>query len=242
MTQTQLDDQRVVILGGTSGIGLATAERAAAAGGRVIVVSSSADRVAAALRELPASAEGHAVDLRDEDAVRDLFERLGAIDHLAYTAGESLQIGLIVDTDLAAARRAFETRYWGAYAAVKHAAPHLRAGGSITLSSGSAGARPSATWTVAASICGATESLTRALAVELAPIRVNAVAPGVVRSNLWSGLTDEERDGMYASLSAALPAGRVGEVDDVADAFVYLMGNGYSTGAIVRVDGGAMLV
>jgi NAD(P)-dependent dehydrogenase (short-subunit alcohol dehydrogenase family) len=110
------------------------------------------------------------------------------------------------------------------------------------LSSGSAGARPQPTWTVASGICGATEALTRALAVELAPIRVNAVAPGVVRSELWSGMSDGDREALYAAVGAALPVGRVGEVEDVAQTIVYLLGNGYSTGSIVTVDGGTALV
>jgi NAD(P)-dependent dehydrogenase (short-subunit alcohol dehydrogenase family) len=240
--QQDLDGARVVILGGSSGIGLATASRAAASGATVIVGSSSAGRIEQALAVLPASAEGHVVDLRSEDAIRDLFSRLGAIDHLVYTAGERLQLAAITATDLADARRAFEIRVWGAYAAVKHAAPKLRPGGSIVLSSGSAGMRPQPTWTVAASICGAVEALTRALAVELAPIRVNATAAGVVRSNLWGGLPEADRAGLYAAVAGSLPVGRVGEVEDVAATIVYLLTNGYSTGTVVPVDGGAALV
>lgn len=234
--------QKIVILGGTSGIGLATAQLAAADGATVVVASSNAERVDAALATLPASAEGYALDLRREAEIRDLFERLGRFDHLAYTAGESLPLGPIGTTDLEAARRAFEIRFWGVYAAVEHAAPRLRPGGSIVFSSGIASARPQATWTVASSICGAVEALTRALAVELAPIRVNAVAPGVVRSNLWRDMSEDDRSAMYASLAQALPAGRAGEVVDVAETFLYLMRNGYSTGTAVTIDGGSVLV
>jgi NAD(P)-dependent dehydrogenase (short-subunit alcohol dehydrogenase family) len=238
----ELDSQKILILGGTSGIGLATARLAAAAGATVVVASSSPERLDAALVDLPVSAEGYVLDVRSEEELRDLFERLGPFDHLAYTAGESLPLGPIATADLETARRALEIRFWGAYAAVKHAAPHLRPGGSIVLSSGSASARPQATWTVAASICGAVEALTRALAVELAPIRVNAVAPGVIRSNLWRDMSEDDRSAMYASLAKTLPAGRVGEVEDVAETFLYLMRNGYSTGTVVTIDGGTVLV
>jgi NAD(P)-dependent dehydrogenase (short-subunit alcohol dehydrogenase family) len=151
----------------------------------VIVASSSPDRIDAALERLPTSAEGYTVNVRREEEIRDLFNRLGSFDHLAFTAGETLQIGAIADTDLDAARRALEVRVWGAYAAVKHAVPHFRPGGSIVLTSGIAGTRPEREWTVAASICGALDALTRALAVELAPLRVDAAGPGVVRSDLW---------------------------------------------------------
>src|SRR3954453_17643375 len=242
MLDTQFEAQRIVILGGTSGIGLATAERAAADGATVIVASSSAERIDAALERLPASAEGYTVDVRREEQVRDLFNRLGGFDHLAFTAGETLRIGAIADTDLEAARLALDVRLWGAYAAVKHAVPHLRTGGSIVLSSGIAGSRPEPNWTGGASICGALDALTRALAVELAPIRVNAVAPGVVRSDLWREMSEEERAAVYDLLSEALPVGRVGEVGDIAQTFLYLMRNGYSSGTIVTVDGGSVLV
>jgi NAD(P)-dependent dehydrogenase (short-subunit alcohol dehydrogenase family) len=238
----ELHSQKIVILGGTSGIGLATAQLAAAEGATVVVASSSPGRLDAALARLPVSAEGYALDVRREEEIRDLFERLGRFDHLAYTAGESLPLGPIAATNLETARRALEIRFWGAYAAVKHAAPRLRQGGSIVLTSCIASARPQATWTVASSICGAVEALTRALAVELAPIRVNAVAPGVVRSNLWRDMSEDNRSAMYASLAQALPAGRAGEVGDVAETFLYLMRNGYSTGTVVTIDGGSVLV
>jgi NAD(P)-dependent dehydrogenase (short-subunit alcohol dehydrogenase family) len=242
MGDMELDSQKIVILGGTSGIGLATAQLAAAAGARVVVASSNGERVEAALANLPITAEGRVLDLRREEEIRALFERLGPFDHLAYTAGDSLPLGPIATTDLETARRALEIRFWGAYAAVKHAAPRLRPGGSIVLTSGIASTRPQATWTLASSMCGAIEALTRALAVELAPIRVNAVAPGVVRSNLWRDMSDDDRSAMYGSLAQALPAGRAGEVDDVAETFLYLMRNGYSTGTTVTIDGGSVLV
>ena len=239
---TKFESERILILGGTSGIGLATAERAAADGATVIVASSNAERIDAALERLPASAEGYTVDVRREEQISDLFSRLSSFDHLAFTAGETLKIGAIADTDLEAARLALDVRLWGAYAAIKHAVPHLRAGGSIVLSSGIAGTRPEPNWTVAAAICGALDAFTRALAVELAPIRVNAVAPGVVRSELWRQMSDEDRSAMYDSLSEALPVGRVGEVSDIAQTFLYLMRNGYSSGTVVTVDGGSVLV
>jgi NAD(P)-dependent dehydrogenase (short-subunit alcohol dehydrogenase family) len=140
----ELHSQKIVILGGTSGIGLATAQLAAAEGATVVVASSSPGRLDAALARLPVSAEGYALDVRREEEIRDLFERLGRFDHLAYTAGESLPLGPIAATNLETARRALEIRFWGAYAAVKHAAPRLRQGGSIVLTSGIASARPQA--------------------------------------------------------------------------------------------------
>ena len=242
ISTTNLQNQRVVLLGGTSGIGLATARAAVAAGASVVVVSSRGQRVAEALAVLGSQAEGHAVDLNDEAAVRGLFERLGPFDHLVYSAGESLQIGLLSDTDLDVVRKAFDLRVFGAIAAAKHAAPHLRPGGSVVLTSGVASLRPQKGWTVAASICGAMEAFTRALALELAPLRVNLVSPGFVRTPLWANIPEAAREAMYAERGAALPVGRVGEAEDIAQTYLYLMTNRYSTGQTVVVDGGGVLV
>ncbi|MGW6277962.1 SDR family oxidoreductase [Kribbella sp. NPDC055071] len=237
-----VQDQRVVVLGGTSGIGLATAQLAAGQGATVIVASSNPDSVKRALETLPPNASGEAVDLTDAAAVAAFFDRLDPFDHLVYTAGESLTLLPVASMDLARARQAFQLRYFGAVGAVSAAAAKIRPGGSVVLTSGAAGDRPSAGWSVAASICGAMDSLVRALAVELAPLRVNAVKPGVVRSPLWSDLSIEDQQSLYDETSRLLPVGRVGEVTDIAEAYLYLMNQGYATGTIVTADGGHALV
>ncbi len=234
-----LKDKRIVVLGGTSGIGFATAEAAAREGAEIVVASSRQASIDRALAALPRGASGQQVDFADEQQVHDLFDRLGPIDHLVFTAGESLKLGALADTSLELARRFFEIRYWGAVMAVKYASPHIRPGASIVLSSGMAGRRPRKGWTIAASICGATESLTRALAVELAPIRVNLVCPGLVKTALWDNMAAPDRDAMYARASQSLPVGRAGEAADLAEAYLYLMRCGFSTGQVVIVDGGA---
>jgi NAD(P)-dependent dehydrogenase (short-subunit alcohol dehydrogenase family) len=234
-----LRDKRVAVLGGTSGIGLATARLAAGQGATVIVASSNPDSVKRALDTLPDSATGEAVDLTDGAAVKAFFDRTGPVDHLVFTAGEPLTLLEVASMDLAAARQAFELRYFGALAAVCAALPRLRAGGSVVLTSGSAADRPGPGWSVAASICGAMDSLVRALAVELAPLRVNAVKPGVVRTPLWSGMSPQD---LYDATAKVLPVGRVGEPSDIAAAYVYLMNQEYATGSIVAVDGGHVLV
>ncbi|HET6985078.1 MAG TPA: SDR family oxidoreductase, partial [Kribbella sp.] len=229
-------------LGGTSGIGLATARLAAAQGATVIVASSNPESVKRALDALPTTASGEAVDLTDPAAVRAFFDGLDPFDHLVYTAGESLTLLEIASMDLAQARKAFELRYFAALGAVSAAVSKIRRGGSVVLTTGAAGDRPSPGWSVAASVCGAVDSLVRALAVELAPLRVNAVKPGVVRSPLWSNMSVEDQETLYDETSRLLPVGRVGEVTDIAEAFVYLMNQGYGTGTILTVDGGHVLV
>jgi len=237
-----LQEKRIVVLGGSSGIGLAVAKAAAREGAAVVIASSQKAKVDTALAGLPRGAEGHMVDLTDEAAVKALFERLGAFDHLVFTAGENLQLGALGQTDVETARRFFDLRYWGAFRAAKYGAPSLRPGGSIVFTSGLAGARPHAGWALAASICAAMEGLTRALAVELAPIRVNIVAPGVVRTPLWADMTEADRDVLYARMAQALPVGHVGEAEEVAGAYLYLMRQTYGTGQVLGVDGGGALV
>jgi NAD(P)-dependent dehydrogenase (short-subunit alcohol dehydrogenase family) len=139
-------------------------------------------------------------------------------------------------------RKAFDVRVFGAITAVKYAAPNLRHGGSVVLTGGVASLRPHKGWTAGASICGAMEALTRALAVELAPIRVNLVSPGLVRTPLWASIPEAERNTMYLANGAALPVRRVGEPEDIAQSYIYLMANRYSTGQTIVVDGGGVLV
>lgn len=237
-----LTDKRVVIIGGTSGIGLATARAAVAAGAEVVIASSSQARIDAALADLSGSATGHTLDVLDTAAVRAFFENVGPFDHLVYTAGEPLGLLPLDGLDIDRARDFFQVRYFGALNAVSVAATRIRPGGSITLTSGSARTRPGAGWAVASSLCGATTSLAGALAVELAPIRVNVVEPGIVRSPLWSGMSAEDQQAMYDQQAAALPVGRVGEVEDIARAFLYSMTQSFMTGTSIPVDGGALLV
>ena len=238
----ELSEKRVVVLGGSSGIGLAVAQQAVARGARTIIASSSAARVQQAVATLGGRADGHTLDLSKERDIQGFFQKIGDFDHLVFTAGDTLQLNELVATDLARARHAFELRYWAALAAVKYASPHIRKDGSIVLTTGVAGRRPRKGWTVAASVCGTIEALTRALAVELAPIRVNAVSPGVVRTNLWQSLSADEREHLYESVGKSLPVGRVGEPNEIAQAYLFLMQEGFSTGQTVVVDGGTVLV
>jgi NAD(P)-dependent dehydrogenase (short-subunit alcohol dehydrogenase family) len=223
-----LSGKRIIVLGGSSGIGLATAQAAARDGANVVIASSRKDRIEAALATLPAGSEGHVADLADENAIR--------------TAGETLQLGPIATTDLDTARRFFTLRYWGAYCAAKFGSGSIRAGGSIVFTSGIAAQRPHPGWSLGASICAAMEGLTRALAVELAPVRVNIVSPGIVRTPLWGNMADTERDALYRQMAEKLPVKHVGDTEEIAQAYLYLMRQSYSTGQVLVADGGAVLV
>jgi NAD(P)-dependent dehydrogenase (short-subunit alcohol dehydrogenase family) len=238
----ELTGKRVVLLGGTSGFGLATAKAAANEGAEAIVVSGNRARVDSALVALPANSVGYAVNLADEQQVQRLFETIGAFDHLVYTAGETLTVAALDDIQFEASKKLFDVRYWGALMAAKYAGKYINAGGSITLTNGIVGIRPWKGWSVAASICGAVESLTRSLAIELAPIRVNAVCAGMVNTNLWSNIPEADRLAMFAQTGAQLPVGRIGEAEDIAQAFLYLIKQQFGTGQAIVVDGGGLIV
>ncbi|MFB2599516.1 SDR family oxidoreductase [Herbiconiux sp. P17] len=236
-----LSASTVVVLGGSSGIGFAVARAAVAAGARVVIASSSRDRVGAAVAQLGPAAGGHAVDASDSAALDAFFAAVGPFDHLVYTAAGTLTPVTLADYTVEAARDFFALRLVAALDAVRAALPQLAPSGSITLTSGSAAHRSGAGWVLGAAASGAMISATRALAIELAPIRVNVVAPGVVRSPLWAGLSAAEQEEMYAGVGASVPLGRVAEVEDVAKAYLYAMEQHYATGSEILVDGGSIL-
>jgi NAD(P)-dependent dehydrogenase (short-subunit alcohol dehydrogenase family) len=244
-TQNQkstLAEKRVIILGGSSGLGLATAHAAADEGAKVVIVSGNQQRIDSALKELPEGTEGYAVDLAHEQNIKAFFDTIGNFDHLVYTAGENLVLNNISETNIEDAHNFFTLRFWGAFAAVKYGAPHINKGGSINLTGGIASPRPGAGWALAASICAAVEGFTRAMAVELAPIRVNQVSPGVIKTNLWNSMSETDRENLYTNVGNSLPLKRVGEAEDIAQAFIYMMKQQFGTGQVITVDGGAVLV
>lgn len=239
---SSLKNKKVIVLGASSGLGLATAKAAAAEGAKTILVSGNRQRIDQALQEFPAGTEGYAIDLSQEQNIKAFFDRTGNFDHLVYTAGENLTLANVSDIDLDKARQFFTLRFWGPYAAVKYGAKYINPGGSVGLIGGIASPRPGKGWSLAASICGAMEGLTRALAVELAPVRVNIVTPGVVRTNLWNGMPDSDRENYFKTVGDALLVKRIGEAEDIALSFIYLMKQGFTTGQTIVVDGGAVLV
>jgi NAD(P)-dependent dehydrogenase (short-subunit alcohol dehydrogenase family) len=239
-----LANQKVLIIGGSSGIGLATARAAAMAGAAVTIASRSQERLSAALSELPDGCDAEAVDSNDEDGVATLFEHAGEFDHLVYTAGGPLDPksqGPLADISVDAARDVFEARFWGAVAAVKHAAPRIRPGGSVTLTSGATAVRPTGRTTLADASAGAVETLAKGLAIELAPIRVNAVRPGTILTPRLTGIPGPQREPLFKALTARTLVKKMGEPEEVAGAILFLMGNGFVTGSVITVDGGLLL-
>jgi len=239
-----LKDQRIVVVGGSSGIGFAVAAGAAAQGARVAVGSSQAAKVEAAAARLGGAAEAFTIDVTDPADVERAFEALGAFDHLVFTAGDwgGARRGALKDLDLDAARRLFGVRFWGALAVVKAAQGRIAAGGSITLTNGMIAHRPRPGAAVSSAMAGAVEHLARGLAVELAPIRVNCVCPGYIRTEVWASIPPDKLEAQLADFTKGQPLARVGEVAEAAAPYLYLMTAGYTTGQVLKVDGGMSVV
>ncbi|WCT14315.1 SDR family oxidoreductase [Mucilaginibacter jinjuensis] len=239
--QSILEGKKVVIIGGSAGIGLAAAIAAANSGALVIIASSDAERMEKALSQLPENASGICTDAGDEEQIKRLFEQTGFFDHLIYTAGETFYSGILSEIDIKSSKKFFDIRYWGAMAAVKYAAPYINPGGSITLTSGIAGQSPGKGWAIGASMTAAMEGFTRAMAIELAPIRVNAVSPGIVNTELWSLVPPEAREHLFSQAASQLPLGKIAGPQDLALTYLHLMEQNYMTGQTITVDGGGVL-
>jgi NAD(P)-dependent dehydrogenase (short-subunit alcohol dehydrogenase family) len=234
-----LANNTVVILGGSSGIGLATAKAAQAEGARVIITGRSREKLDAARAALGAHARTVALDVADEAGTRALFAELERVDHVLITAG-TVMFDPKLAPDANAIRPALDMRFWGAFYAAKFAAARMSAGCSITFMSGTTAIRPLAGAAVATASCGAVEAFARALAVDLAPIRVNTIQPGLVDTPFLDVLGDR-RNAMIAEYSKRLPVKRAGRPEEIADAVLFLMKNGFVTGITLTVDGGGIL-
>src|SRR4051794_7447576 len=224
---------KVVIMGGTSGIGLATAERLTAQGAEVIVTGRDKTR----LDEVGSrAASAEQVDGTDAEQVAEFFARTGPIDHLvlAFSPGA---IGLAPFRDVSAddVRTAFEGKLFGYVTAMQHA----KVTGSITLVSAASARAALPSTVVLAAVNGAIERMVSPLAAELAPVRVNAVSPGVIDTPWWSFLPEQQRGEQLEAFGTQLPVGRIGRAGEVADAIVYLINAGFVTSTVLPVDGGA---
>ncbi|MFE1285602.1 SDR family oxidoreductase [Streptomyces sp. NPDC058751] len=229
-----------IIIGGGSGMGLALARTLLAENTDVTIVGRSADRLATARAELERPGGGRirtvAADLGREEDVAELFARVERVDHVVVTAADATGVyGRTAGVATAAARAVVDTKLIGAWLVAKHAAGRVT--GSITYTSGINAYRPNGSNTIMAAANGALASLAYGLAVELAPVRVNVISPGWVDTSLWDQL-GMDKETAFAELAARLPARRVGTPDDIAQAFLSVMRNGFITGTVLHVDGG----
>jgi NAD(P)-dependent dehydrogenase (short-subunit alcohol dehydrogenase family) len=238
--------EHVLVIGGSSGLGLALAGLLLSGGAEVTIASRSAERLTAAAAHLcagPNQLRTQVLDIRDEDGVRRALEASIPVHHIAVTAADAARAtGPLGDFHLADARAVMDAKFFGPWLVGKHAASHLPPTGSITLTSGIPAHRPRPGSSVTAAANAAVEGLVGALALELAPIRVNAVSPGWMDTPLWDTIAGNRRAERLGEMAARLPVGRVARPTDVAEAFVTLMGSGHITGTVLHVDGGQRLV
>jgi NAD(P)-dependent dehydrogenase (short-subunit alcohol dehydrogenase family) len=242
---SSLEGQRIAVVGGNSGMGLALCAQVMKRRGEVLIVGRSREKLQAARDRLREFGEPqlHQADVTREEEVRRLFEVTGAVDHLVCTAADIRgAYELLPQLELNALDRAIRSKVVAPILLAKHGAQRMSAHGSITLTSGIAAYRPRPKGIAVAAINAALEGVVRAMAVEMAPLRVNAVSPGWVRTPIWNDVAGADSEQLLASMAAQLPAGRVGTADDIADAILFLLGNGYTTGTVLHVDGGHRLI
>ena len=235
-----LSNQRIVIIGGSSGIGLATAKAAVASGARVVIAGRNLEKLTKAREEIGARVEALSLDASNEAAVKDFFEKVGEFDHLT-TPGSTIRGGPFLSLETDQARADFDSKFWGQYYAAKYGAAKMRPSGSIVFFAGIWSQRPAVGYAAIAAINSAIEGLGRALAGELAPIRVNTVSPGLVDTPIYAGLAETQRTAMFAAFADAVPVKRVGRPEDIAQTVLYLMNNSFTTGSTIYVDGGYTL-
>ena len=232
----QLAGKKVVVVGGSSGIGLSTAELARAEGAEVIIAARNADRLNAAAGRLKAMAIP--ADVTSDESVAALFRSCGPVDHVVVTAAQ-LRSGPFKTVSMDDVRGTMEGKFWGAWRVARSA--EIRPGGSLTLISGFLSIRPRPNSAIVGAANGAIESLARSLALELAPVRVNCVSPGIIDTPIRAAMPEVARHDMLAKTAAALPVGRVGVGDDIARQILAFMTIGFATGSIVYIDGGALI-
>jgi NAD(P)-dependent dehydrogenase (short-subunit alcohol dehydrogenase family) len=234
-----LAGQTVLVVGGSSGIGLGAAKAAHTCGANVIIASRSPTKVRAAVEVVGSGAQGHVLDITDDAIVRQFFRINDNIDHVVVSAAQ-VRVAPIRELTLNDAYASMNSKFWGAYR-VARAMP-LRVGGSLTLVSGFLSARPKPGTAILSAINAAIEGLTRGLALEFAPVRVNCVAPGIINTPLFANAAaDDARKAMVKNVAESLPVGIIGEPGHTAIHILAAISNPYLTGSTVYVDGGGLL-
>jgi NAD(P)-dependent dehydrogenase (short-subunit alcohol dehydrogenase family) len=236
---SSMQDRTVLVVGRGSGIARAVTLALREAGATVVVAGRDEQALAAAYDDPGVTAA--AVDLTDEAAVAALAERLGRVDHVVSTASARAR-GALGDLGHDTVLRSFDVKVLGPLLLAKHFAPRMPEDGSFVFFSGSSARKPAPGMLAVGATNAAVDVLTRGLAVELAPIRVNAVSPGTIDTGAYDALGERKKAELFATRAATSPARRVGRADDIAEAVVFALGSTFLTGVSLGVDGGEPLV
>jgi NAD(P)-dependent dehydrogenase (short-subunit alcohol dehydrogenase family) len=250
----KLHSAKVLIIGGSSGIGYGVAEASLEHGASVIISSSSEARLSSAVQRLQsaypsraAAVRGYACDLGDTSTidanVTKLFEVVGTVDHIVFTAGDALATLPLRDVTAEKFQKVGVVRFVGPMIVAKHALNRLAPGpkSSFTITTGSSAEKPGPGWSVPVSYGGGLISMARGLALDMKPIRVNIISPGAVDTELWN-MSEETKQKLFATMGPRLPTGRVGRVEDVAEAYIYAMKDENLTGSLISTNGGGLLL
>lgn len=235
-----MQNKKIVIIGGSSGIGLETAKQVISLGAEVVIASRSEDKLHKAKEMLGPRAAIYVLDTSDEQQVKSFFEKVGPYDHLIVSAAETSG-GSFLQLETDQARKLFENKFWGQYYAAKYGASQLSTEGSITLFSGVVAYKPMIGSSALGAVNAAVSNLGQTLALELAPIRVNVVSPGIIDTPSRSKMPENTRNQFYDTVAHKLPVKRVGLAEDVARGVIYLIQNQFVTGTVLHVDGGHIL-
>ena len=233
--------ERILILGGSSGMGLATAKRFARAGEEVLIAGRSQAKLDAALEQMAGRAEGLVIDYTDLSSLTRAKVHLGRIDHLVLAASSDAAWGPFAQISSNALRQALEGKLIGYWQTLQTLLPILRQDGSVVMLTGAASRTAIPGTAGLAAVNGAITQMAQTLAHELAPLRVNVVSPGLVDTPAYDHLPPEAKQAMFASAAAQLPVKRTGLAEDVAEAIEFLIRNTFTTGVLLDVDGGVRM-
>lgn len=250
----KLAGARILVIGGTSGIGFCVAEACLEHGCTVILSSSQQSKIDSSISRLiqsyPSAKDrlsGHPCDLSSpsvEHNIKSLFSKTGTVDHIVFTAGDRLSTVPLKDATLETIQQAGMVRFNGALLVAKFGSEHLAPGpnSSITLTTGTVSEKPLAGWSVPASYAAGLQSMMRNLALDLRPTRVNLISPGIVVTELWDWMPKEQRSAFLEELKRGTTTGELGRPEDVAEAYLYCMRDRNVTGSMIGTNGGGLLM
>ena len=250
---SKLSSSKILIIGGTSGIGFAVAEASLENGATVIISSSQQSRIDSAISRLiksyPSAKDrisSYPCDLSSDDMesnIETLLNQAGTVDHIIITAGEKIPTLTLKDITLKTMQDAGRVRYFAPLLIAKHAISHLSPGpnSSITLTTGVTSQRPIKDWSVVSSYATALHGMARSLALDLAPVRVNLICAGFVETELWDWMSKEIKDAVFGGVKAKNTTGKLGQPEEIAEAYLYVMKNTSVTGSVINSDDGSLL-